>query len=182
MNKLKIFLPWKASCRPRIHCVCRWKTVKRNIYIYIHKVSVSNWIPPLTVYVLAHKEEGIKECIYIFFRFIYVRSTMANVLGNCTALVFPWGQSCKDLKLTTDLHLVPRSRMVEQYLRYNICFMAWTQQCFILICCCPAQCLMGQAAYCPTSFLKLGHYLWLGIVLVTEYHSFCKRWTSLQLT
>jgi hypothetical protein len=34
---------------------------------------------------------------------------------------FPWGKVAGGLKLTTNLHLVPRSRMVELYHHFPIC-------------------------------------------------------------
>jgi hypothetical protein len=39
----------------------------------------------------------------------------------CIGRLFSWGQIGRDVKLTTSLHLVPRSRMVELYLHSPMC-------------------------------------------------------------
>jgi hypothetical protein len=43
----------------------------------------------------------------------------SNPMGSWVS--FP-GYSCRNVKLTTHLHLMPRSRMMELYLHYRICF------------------------------------------------------------
>jgi hypothetical protein len=44
-----------------------------------------------------------------------------GILSNGYRGLYPRGYSGRGMKLTTDLHLVPRSRMVELYLYSPIC-------------------------------------------------------------
>jgi hypothetical protein len=71
----------------------------------------------------ARPEFDSRQCkIFLYSTASRPALMLTRLLSNDHWVLFPWGLSERNLKLTTHLHLVPRSRMSELYLHSPIRF------------------------------------------------------------